>query len=87
MIKQCGYCFRVLGEDGVYHSLGLTEPVVYLHVAPPKKEEIPVSHGVCSDCFHAMVAPEPTLPKNGLDTAPETEGSAPKAAKAVSIGG
>ena len=87
MIKQCGYCFRMLGEDGVYHSLGLTEPVVHLHVAPPKKEEIAVSHGVCSDCFQAMVAPEPKLPENGLDTDSETEDSAPKAAKSVSIGG
>jgi hypothetical protein len=76
-----------LGEDGVYHSLGLTEPVVNLLVAPPKKEEIAVSHGVCSDCFHAMVAPEPTLPENGVDIAPEAEVPAPKAAKVVSIGG
>ena len=65
MIKQCGYCFRVLGDDGTYHGIGLTEPIVHLDVAPPKAEQVPVSHGICADCFQVMVTPKSEIPGNG----------------------
>lgn len=55
MIKQCGYCYRVYGGDSEYHDIGLTEPVVEIYVAPPKKEKIPVSHAICPECFEVMM--------------------------------
>ncbi len=55
MIKQCGYCCRVYGEDGEYHDIGLKEPVVEIYVAPPKKERVHVSHAICTECFEAMM--------------------------------
>ncbi len=55
MIKQCGYCYRVYGTDGDYHDIGLTEPVVGISVAPPKKEKVLVSHAVCAECFDVMM--------------------------------
>ncbi|MBT3352490.1 MAG: hypothetical protein HOC91_15890 [Nitrospinaceae bacterium] len=67
MIKQCGYCFRILGDDGVYHNIGLADPVVQLRVAPPKTSEVAVSHGICSDCFQVMIAPaDKEIEGNGL---------------------
>ena len=55
MIKQCGYCYRVFGADGDYHDIGLTEPVVEIYVAPPKKQNVLVSHAVCAQCFEVMM--------------------------------
>ena len=80
MIKQCGYCFRILGDDGVYHNIGLAEPVVQLLVAPPKKIEVPISHGICSDCFQVMIAPaDKEIAGNGLREVkePQVEKTAP----------
>jgi hypothetical protein len=65
MVKQCGYCFRVLGDDGTYHGIGLIEPIVHLDVVPPKAEQVPVSHGICADCFQVMVTPKSEIPGNG----------------------
>ena len=56
MIKQCGYCYRVYGTDGEYHDIGLTEPVVEIYVAPPKKQKVLVSHAVCAECFEVMMS-------------------------------
>lgn len=56
MIKQCGYCYRVHGTDGDYHDIGLTEPVVEIYVAPPKKQKVRVSHAVCAECFEVMMS-------------------------------
>jgi hypothetical protein len=56
MIKQCGYCYRVYGTDGEYHDIGLTEPVVEIYVAPPKKQKVRVSHAVCAECFEVMMS-------------------------------
>lgn len=56
MIKQCGYCYRVYGTDGDYHDIGLTEPVVEIYVAPPKKQIVRVSHAVCAECFEVMMS-------------------------------
>ncbi len=89
MIKQCGYCFRILGEDGVYHSIGLTEPVVQLRVAPPKTSEVPVSHGICSDCFQVMIAPaDKEISGNGLlkEKAPQVEKTTPSTITATARG-
>ena len=80
MIKQCGYYFRILGEDGVYHNIGLDVRVLQLHVAPPKTSEVPVSHGICYDCFQAMIAPaDKEISGNGLlkEKAPEAEKTTP----------
>lgn len=86
MIKQCGYCFRILGEDGVYHNIGLAEPVVQLLVAPPKTIEVPISHGICSDCFQVMIAPaDKEISGNGLleERAPQVEKTTPSARTAA----
>ncbi|MFP6870240.1 MAG: hypothetical protein VCE91_13020 [Nitrospinota bacterium] len=74
MVKQCGYCFRVMGEDGQYHAIELRAPIGLLQVAPPKTENIPVSHGICGECFQVMLFPKSEVPANGLiqaEAAPE----------------
>ena len=63
-----------MGEDGKYHAIGLRAPIALLQVAPPKTETIPVSHGICTDCFQVMLFPESEVPANGLiqaEAAPE----------------
>jgi hypothetical protein len=80
MIKQCGYCFRVMGEDGKYHAIGLRAPIGFLQVAPPKTEKIPVSHGICAECFQVMLFPESEVPANGLIQAEAAPEPAPEAA-------
>ena len=62
MVKQCCYCFQVQSEDGHYHNVGLTGPISDLSVGNnPRQpmEEVPVSHGICGDCFEAQMGFRP----------------------------
>ncbi|MDA1000342.1 MAG: hypothetical protein O2807_07480 [bacterium] len=55
-IKQCGYCFRLMDEDGKYHQLGLDGTISCLQVGTTSRQEVPITHGICSDCFQKNIA-------------------------------
>ena len=64
MIKQCGYCLCVYGNDGEYHDIGLTELMVGVCVTSLKKKGLPVSHGICAECFDVMMSSAQTGSEN-----------------------
>lgn len=65
-IKQCSYCFRLMGEDGEYHQLGLGGTIFRLQVGTTSRKEVPITHGICSDCFRENVV-KLHEPKGGKD--------------------
>ncbi|MBI3129255.1 MAG: hypothetical protein HYZ11_16730 [Candidatus Tectomicrobia bacterium] len=56
MLKQCCHCFKILGTDGGYHSLGLPGPIAELWVSDSLRRFVPVSHVVCGDCLDGPAA-------------------------------
>lgn len=52
--KQCGHCFRLLGEDGHYHDMGLREPVAWLPAEPAAEGPLRVAPAICPGCFEAL---------------------------------
>lgn len=52
--KQCAHCFRLLGEDGCYHSLGLAAEIAWFPADPRAESRLRAIPSTCPECFEAL---------------------------------